>query len=441
MAHHIHLNHMVKEAIAGKHRRIIITMPPQHGKSTFASYALPVWYLSEFPDRRIILTSYEAEFAASWGAKVRRALKENYHVFKKSLDKDTDKFFTLAGHQGYMQCVGVGGAVTGKSADLFIIDDPVKNAEQAMSSTYRQKVWDWYLSTALTRLSAEGILIVVMTRWHNDDLAGRLLREASDEGEPFLEIRLPALAEENDPLGRAPDEPLAPELFSKERLLAIKKALGTMWWNSLYGTRPTSSETQIIRRGWWQRYTTPPAFEYVFQSWDTALKDNQLNDYSCCTTWGVGRLGLYLIDVFMDRLQYPELREAIKNRASRFNPSVILVEDKGSGTSVAQELRIDSRLPIIPWAVEGGDKVLRLNLVSSVWESGRVFAPEGDQFDALIDEMAEFPFVDHDDRTDSVSQGASFYRQKLMMQTNDESVAVERLTRGSRRSSNQNGFL
>lgn len=442
MAHHIYLNHLIKEAIAGKHKMILVSLPPQHGKSTFISYAFPVWLLSEMPDTRVVLTSYEADFAASFGARVRRALRDNPHVFHKKLDKDTDKYFTLEGHSGSMQCAGTLGPITGKSADVLIIDDPVKNAEQAMSITHRQKTWDWFLSTAYPRLSENGIVIVVMTRWHPDDLAGRLIEMCEKTGKPLLNISLPALAEENDPLGREVGEPLAPELFSKKRLLEIKRALGTVWWDSLYGGNPKNAMRQIVRRTWWQRCPILPAsFEFILQSWDTALKEEEQNDNSACTTWGVGRLGIYLIDVYEEKLEYPELKAAIKHRASRFNPNIILIEDKGSGTSVSQDLRMSTRLPIEAWPVEGGNKTVRLNLVASVWESGRVFIPEGPDFDALIEEMAEFPKVKHDDKTDSASQAMSFYKQKLMNYTADEGAAVERLTRGSRRDRAQNGFF
>lgn len=412
-------------------------MPPQHGKSTFISHALPTWFLSEYPDRRVLLTSYEAEFAASWGGKVRQSLKEHKAVFGKSLSKDTDKMFAIAGRRGYMQSVGVGGAVTGKGADLFIIDDPVKNAEQAMSSTYRQKVWDWYLSTVLTRLSEDGILILVMTRWHADDLAGRLIAAMRNgDGETFHVVNLPALADEGDILGRTEGEPLAPELYSRERLQIIKRAVGPYWWSAIYQQRPTTAETQIVKRSQWRRYNkdVPPKFVFILQSWDTALKKGQQNDYSCCTTWGVASDGMYLLDVLYDKLLYPDLREAVKAKANIFAPNVVIVEDKGSGTSVTQELQIDSRLPILAWPVEDGDKVLRLNLVASAWESGRVFIPEGSEYDELIEEMANFPNVPHDDRTDSVSQAMSFYLKRLASRNPDEQAAVDRIVEGSGRS-------
>lgn len=444
-AHHILLNQVVMEALAGRHRRLMINLPPQHGKSSFISHALPVWYLSEYPDRRVILTSYEAEFAATFGAKVRESLKGHPSIFRKQLRKDTDKHFTIVGHRGYMQTAGVGGPITGKGADLIIIDDPVKNAEQAGSPTYRKRVWDWYRSTVFTRLSGNAILIVVMTRWHNDDLAGRLIRASdSGEGDRFHTVSLPALAGTNDPLGRAVGEALAPELYSRDQLEAIKRVVGPYWWSSLYGNSPSSDETQIILRTWWQQYDVPPNFEFVYQSWDTAMKDDESNDYSCCTTWGVGRLGLYLIDIFYEKLQYPQLREAVKNLASRHNPNVILIEDKSAGTSVIQDLRVNTRLPIVPWAVDGGSKVLRLRLNSGLFYSGRVFIPYGPQYTDLIEEIAQFPKVEHDDRTDSVSQAVSFYRTRFASYSPDEGAAVERLTSGGGRrssSSRNNGFM
>lgn len=433
------------EAMAGKHRRLMFNLPPQHGKSTFISHALPVWYLSEYPDRRVILLSYEAEFAATFGAKVRQSLKSHPAVFRKQLRKDTDRHFTIVGHDGYMQTSGVGGPITGKGGDLIIIDDPVKNAEQADSPTYRKRVWDWYRSTVFTRLSGNAILIVVMTRWHNDDLAGRLIRASeSDEGDRFHVVSLPALAGANDPLGRAEGDALAPELYSRKQLEAIQRVVGPYWWSALYSNQPTSDETQIVQRTWWQRYDVAPSFEFVFQSWDTAMKDSETNDYSCCTTWGVGRLGLYLIDIFYEKLPYPELKEAVKNHASRHNPNVILIEDASAGTSVVQDLRVSTRLPIVPCSVDGGSKLLRLRLNSGLFYSGRVFIPYGRQYDDLIEEVAQFPKVEHDDRTDSVSQAATFYRTRFASYTADEGAAVERLSSsGGRRSSStrNNGFL
>lgn len=393
----------------------------------------------------MILTSYEADFAAEFGAKVRRSLKDNKDVFRRTLDKDTDKYFTIEGHRGYMQSVGVGGAITGKGADLVIIDDPIKNAEQAMSATYRQRTWDWYRSTIYTRLSSEAIVIVVVTRWHVDDLVGRLLKAADDgEGDDWHVIALPALAEENDPLGRLVGEPLAPELFSLDQLHEIKRVLGPYWWSALYRQRPTSEETQIIHRSWWQRYEIPPSFEYVFQSWDTALKDDELNDYTCCTTWGVTRTGIYLVNILYEKLQFPELREAIQNRASMWKPNVVLIEDKTSGTSVIQDLRKSTRLPIIDWKVDSGSKIVRLHLNSGVFSSGRVHIPYGPEYDALIEEVATFPRVPNDDRTDSTSQALSFYRTKLMHVTHNEGSALDRLqtrSTGRRSTSRHQGFL
>jgi predicted phage terminase large subunit-like protein len=219
---------------------LIVSMPPQHGKSMLCSHYLPAWYLGRYPDRRVILTSYEADFAASWGRKARDLLELHGHLFgvRVSRRSGAANRWDLDGREGGMTAAGVGGPITGKGAHLLIVDDPVKNDEEARSSTFRDKQWDWWQSVATTRLRPGALIIVIQTRWHRDDLTGRILRQAEETGHRWRVVKFPALAEEHDILGRKPDEALWPEVFTQERLEQVKATHTNYYWSALYQQNP-----------------------------------------------------------------------------------------------------------------------------------------------------------------------------------------------------------
>ncbi|TWU27571.1 Terminase-like family protein [Bythopirellula polymerisocia] len=219
---------------------LVVSMPPQHGKSMLCSHYLPAWYLGKFPDRRVILTSYEADFAASWGRKARDLLEQHGHLFGVRVNRRSSAAnrWDLEGREGGMTAAGVGGPITGKGAHLLIVDDPIKNDEEARSSTFREKQWQWWQSVATTRLRPGALMVVIQTRWHRDDLTGRILHQARDTGDRWKVVKFPALAEEHDILGRKPGEALWPEVFTQERLEQVKATHTNYYWSSLYQQNP-----------------------------------------------------------------------------------------------------------------------------------------------------------------------------------------------------------
>jgi len=318
------------------------------------------------------------------------------------------EIFEIVGHKGVYKSSGVGGGITGRGMDIGIVDDPVKDAEQAYSETYRQKVWEWYQSTFYTRLMPGGGILIILTRWHEDDLAGRLLEAAKDTGEQWNVISYPAIAEVDEP-HRKVGEALHSARYPLEALERIKKAVGTRVWTSLYQQRPAPLEGGLVKIAWFSLYRELPAkSNRIIQSWDTAHKAAQINDPSVCTTWAETDLGYYLLDVYCERVEYPDLKRAAVSLAMKYNPTIVLVEDKASGQSLIQDLKLSTSLPVLP-INPLGDKVIRLMSVSALFESGRVYLPEAAPW--LIDyeaELATFPNAAHDDQVDSTSQALRY---------------------------------
>jgi predicted phage terminase large subunit-like protein len=396
---------MLLDVAAGRIKRLFVSMPPRHGKSELISKYFSSWYLGNFPDHRVILTSYEADFAAQWGRKARDLLEEwGQPVFGVNVRHDSNAAnrWELDGHEnGGMQTSGAGGAITGKGANIFIIDDPIKNMEEAESPRIREKIWDWYTSTAYTRLEPEAAMLGIMTRWHDDDLAGRIITQEHDE---WTVINLPALALDDDPIGRKPGEALWPERYPRDVLLGIRDTVGSKVWNALYMGDPVPEGGEIFRSEWWRYYDHEPEPDYIVQSWDTAFKRGQDNDYSVCTTWGVLPRDYYLLDLWHGKVEYPELRRTALQLYEKWRPSKVLIEDKASGQSLIQELRRSTPIPLIPIKVDK-DKTARAHAATPLIESGMVHLPKRAAWTTeLIRECAQFPNGAHDDIVDSITQ-------------------------------------
>ncbi len=383
-------------------------MPPRHGKSELISKAFPAWYLGTFPDRRILLASYEADFAAGWGRKARLLLEEygpdlwGVEVDKRSSAADR---WDIAGHDGGMGTAGVGGALTGKGSHVLVIDDPIKNAEEAASQTIRDKIHDWYLSTAYTRLESdpEGAVIIVMTRWHEDDLLGRELTG----GEEWRVLNFPAVAEENDCLGREPGDPLWPERFSKERLERIAAKIGPYWWAALYQQRPSPLEGGLLKRDWIQYYDLPPVqsqLEQWVQSWDMAFKDSKANSYVVGGVWARAGADFYLIDMIRDHLDFPKTIEAVKSWAGLYPQArAKLIEDKANGPAVIQTLQHE--VPGLIAVSPRGSKEARLSAVAPLFCAGNVWIPRTKLWTKdYVGELCAFPNAATDDQVDMTSQ-------------------------------------
>jgi predicted phage terminase large subunit-like protein len=396
--------------------RLMIFVPPRHGKSLISSELFPAWYLGKHPDRSVIAASYGSELATDFGRKVRNHMASP--VFRAvfpgaSISTDSaaaHRFNLMAG--GAYYAVGAGGALTGRGADLLLIDDPVKNREDADSATYRRNLHDWYESVAYTRLQPGGVVVVIQTRWHQDDLAGWLLSEHA--GESWTVVSLPALAEPDDALGREEGAALWPAKFPVPTLNRIREAIGSAAWASLYQQRPVPATGAIFQRAWWRFYTAaslPPKFEQIILSLDTAFKTNSSSDYSVALVLGVGDTGYYVLDVWRDRAEFPRLKAIVNEMAAKWRPDRLLIEDAASGQSLIQELRQLSRLPVMPIKV-GSDKVSRAHAVTPMIESGRVYLPEAAPWlSDFIDELSSFPAAAHDDQVDALSQVLNYVRE------------------------------
>lgn len=405
--HHLLISQALRRVARGECKRLMIFMPPRHGKSMLASEYFPAWYLGRNPTHQVIAATYAQQLADDFGRKVRNlaagpVFSECFPACGLAGDSQAaNRFHTAQG--GAYFAVGAGGPITGRGAHLLLIDDPIKGREDAESATMRQRLKDWYTSVARTRLMPGGAIVVIQTRWHEDDLAGWLLREHAHEGWEVL--NLPALAEKGDPLGREEGAALWPDAYPGEELETIKRSIGSRDWVALYQQRPAPTEGGLVKVAWFQRFKAAPEKpRRVVQSWDTGLKAAEVNDPSVCTTWAETETGYYLLDVLRARLEYPDLRRAVESQAARWRPGQILVEDKASGQSVVQDIRRSTRLPILPVEPKG-DKVVRLLAVSALIEAGRVHLPE---FAAWLpdfeSEVASFPNAVHDDQVDSMTQ-------------------------------------
>jgi len=429
--HHKVMGKKFQEIADGKLKRLIINMPPRHTKSEFASFLLPAWFLGKFPGKKIIQTSNTAELAVGFGRKVRNLVdSEQYaktfpNVSLRSDSKAAGRWATNAGGEYF--AIGVGGTVTGKGADLLIIDDPHSEQEAALAATSPEifdKVYEWYTSGPRQRLQPGGAIIVVMTRWSKKDLTGKILQSMIDkDGEHWEVISFPAILPSNNPLW--------PEFWSLAELEALRLELPAGKWNAQYQQEPTSEEGAIIKREWWRLWEPekPPRCEFVIQSWDTAFTKSERSDYSACTTWGVFYLNenpndpnVILLDAYKKRMEFPELKEKAFNYYKEWEPDAFIVEAKASGAPLIFELRAMG-IPVQEFTPSrGNDKMVRINSVSDLFASGKVWAPATRWADELIEEMAAFPNSDHDDLVDSSTQALIRFRKGgfLRLQTDEE---------------------
>jgi predicted phage terminase large subunit-like protein len=385
------------EPIGTRPCKIMIFMPPRHGKSEQVTVRYPAYHLEKFPDDRVIVGCYNQTLANKFSRKTRKLLRERIPL---SNERTAVEDWETMQNGGY-RAVGVGGGITGQGGNLVIIDDPVKSREEANSEAYRNRLWDWYTDDLYTRLEPNASLILIQTRWHQDDLAGRILD--SDDAPNWEVINFPALAEENDPLGRAEGEALCPDRYDVEALLNIQQ-IQKANFQALYQQRPTAVEGAILKREYWRYYKELPETKLIVQSWDTAFKAKTSNDYSACLTVGVTDTGFYGMDRWKARVEFPELKRAVIQKANEFNPNEILIEDKASGQSLIQELRRETRLPIIAIQVDT-DKIARANASTGVLEAGKFHLPEkGVWVLDFIDNCAIFPNGAHDDDVDTLTQ-------------------------------------
>jgi predicted phage terminase large subunit-like protein len=424
----IHGRHHAKMAAAfervarGEVKRLIINMPPRHTKSEFASYLLPAWFLGNFPGKKVIQTSHTAELAVGFGRKVRNLVdmpiyQEVFPELELQADsKAAGRWNTSKG--GDYFAIGVGGAVTGKGADLLIIDDPHSEQEAALSETNPEiydKAYEWYTSGPRQRLQPGGAIVVVMTRWSKKDLTGQVLKAAAQRsGEEWEVIEFPAIM----PSGL----PLWPEFWSLVELEALRQELPNSKWMAQYMQQPTSDASAIIKREWWQIWQeeSPPYCDFLIQSWDTAFLKTERADYSACTTWGVfyqpddtgiNQANIILLNAFKKRMEFPELKQRAMQEYKEWNPDATIIEAKAAGSPLIFELRAMG-IPVQEFTPsKGNDKIARLNAVADIFASGRVWVPNTHWAEELVDEVASFPSGEHDDLVDSTSQALLRFRR------------------------------
>ena len=421
--HHAKMAAAFERVANGECKRLIINMPPRHTKSEFASYLLPAWFLGKYPHKKVIQTSHTAELAVGFGRKVRNLVDQEVYtkifpgVGLQADSKAAGRWATNKG--GDYFAIGVGGAVTGKGADLLIIDDPHSEQEAALAETNPEiydKTYEWYTSGPRQRLQPGGAIVVVMTRWSKRDLTGQVLKaEAQRGGEEWEVIDFPAILPSGNPLW--------PEFWALTELQALKKELPNSKWMAQYMQQPTSETSAIVKREWWQVWDKedPPLCDFTLMSWDTAFEKTNRSDYSACTTWGVfyqdnpetGKTdtNIILLNAFRDRMEFPELKRVAIEQYRDWEPDSVIIEKKASGAPLIYEMRAMG-IPVQEFTpVKGNDKISRLNAVSDVFASGRVWAPNTSWAEEVIDEVASFPSGEHDDYVDSVSLALMRFRK------------------------------
>jgi len=417
-AHHKVMADAFERVARGELKRLIVNMPPRHTKSEFASFLLPAWFLGKYPEKKIIQTAHTAELATGFGRKVRNLVSsEQYQkVFSTKLSSDSKAAGRWNTHVGgdYF-AIGVGGAVTGKGADLLIIDDPhsEQEAKQGNPAVF-DNVYEWYTSGPRQRLQPGGAIIIVMTRWSKRDLTGQILKNSGKDGVDQWEIiDFPAIMPNGNPLW--------PGFWSKTALEALKSELPVSKWEAQYQQNPTSEEGAIVKREHWRIWEEkrPPECDYIIQSWDTAFEKNNRADYSACTTWGVfqhpnkaGDLkpNIILLDALKERMEFPELKRRALDLYKEFEPDTLIIEKRAAGAPLIYEMR-KMGIPIAEYTPgKGNDKISRVNAVSALFESGMVWCPDTRWAEEVMDEMASFPNGDHDDLVDSSSQALMRFR-------------------------------
>jgi predicted phage terminase large subunit-like protein len=442
--HHEVMARKFEDIASGKLRRLIINMPPRHTKSEFASYLLPSWYLGKFPNRKIIQASNTSDLAVGFGRKVRNLVDGDVYskIFPNvSLRHDSKAAGRWSTNKdGEYFAIGVDGTVTGKGADLLIIDDPHSEQEAKLAESnpaVYDSVYEWFTSGPRQRLQPGAAIVIVMTRWSKRDLTAQVLKAAAQRGgEEWEVIEFPAIL----PSGK----PLWPEFWSFKELEALRQELSNAKWQAQYQQNPTSESSALIKREWWRIWDEedPPQCSFVLMAWDTAYEKSNRADYSACTTWGVFTTmnedqkeitNIILLNAIRDKVEFPELKRMVLAEYKEWKPDSVIIEKKASGAPLIYELRAMG-IPVQEFTpTKGNDKIVRLNAVSDIFASGRVWAPNTSWAEEVMDEVASFPAGDHDDYVDTVSMGLMRFRKGGFLTTDMDEEEPERQFRSSRK--------
>jgi len=412
--HHRHIAKKFNKLATGEIKRLIVNMPPRHTKSEFASYLLPAWMVGRNPKLKIIQATHTGELAIRFGRKAKNLIdSQEYHkIFKTRLQEDSKaagRWETAQGGEYF--AAGVGGAITGRGADLLIIDDP-HSEQDAMSETAMENAYEWYTSGPRQRLQPGASIVLVMTRWSTKDLTGILLKQQGDvKADEWELVEFPAIL---------PDKkPVWPEYWKIDELEKVQATLPVAKWNAQWMQKPTSEEGALIKREWWQKWDRDwvPPLKHVIQSYDTAYLKKETADFSAITTWGIftpnddSGDNLILLDSIKGRWEFPELRRRALANYKYWDPDTVLIEAKAAGLPLTYELR-QMDIPVVNFTPsKGNDKHVRVNSVAPLFESGMIWAPTQKFAEEVIEECAAFPHGDHDDLVDSMTQAVMRFRQ------------------------------
>ena len=420
-SHHEIMSRAFDRIADGTLKRLIVNMPPRHTKSEFASYLLPAYLMGRCPTTKIIQATHTGELAVRFGRKVRNLMDMDRYtevfpkVALKADSKAAGRWDTDAGGEYF--AVGVGGAMTGRGADMLIIDDP-HSEQDAQSQLALDNAWEWYTSGPRTRLQPGGAIVIVMTRWGTKDLTARLLKSQSNlSADQWEVIEFPAVFNEGEEDERA----LWPSFWKLDELQAVRASMSAQKWNAMYQQKPTSDEGAILKREWWREWEHEylPSINYTIQSYDTAYSKKETADFSVITTWGVffpdedSGPNLLLMDVRKGRWDFPDLKRQAKDQYDYWQPDNVLIEAKATGVTLQQELR-RMGIPVTMYSPggrrAGQDKISRANSVAPILEAGMVWAPDETWAQDLIEECAAFPNGDNDDQVDSTTQALMRFR-------------------------------
>ena len=410
--------------------RLIVNMPPRHTKSEFASVYFPAWMIGKNPKMKLMQVSHNAELSGRFGAKVRNLIdspvyKQIFGDVKLREDsKAKGRWETNQGGEYF--AAGVGGSITGRGADLLIIDDP-HTEQDSMSDSAMERTFDWYLSGPRQRLQPGGSIVLVMTRWAEDDLTGRLIKsQAEPKADKWNHVSFPALLDEVNPVW--------PEYWSFEELEKVKASLSIRNWSAQYQQNPTSEEGAILKREWWQPWTGKlPHLKHVIQSYDTAFTAKETSDYSAITTWGIftpwdgAPDAIMLVDAIRGKYEFPDLKTVALEQYNYWEPETVIIEAKASGQSLLQEFR-RMGIPVIDFTPgRGNDKHSRVNACAPIFESKQVWFPDNERYaEEVIEECASFPHGAYDDYVDSTTQAMLRYRQGYFVSTYSDEDEVEK---------------
>jgi len=416
--HHERLAHIFEEIAAGTKKRVVVNIAPRHGKSELISYLAPAWFLGKYPHKKVIMASHTADLAVNFGRRVRNlvgsdAYKDIFPAVELQADsKSASRWGT--NFNGEYFAIGVGGALAGRGADLFIIDDPhsEQDAKQGRADVFLP-AWEWFQSGPIQRLMPGGAIIVVMTRWSKLDLTGQIVNHMvkNDDAEQWEIVDFPAIL----PSGK----PLWPDFWPLEELLAKKASLDVRYWNAQYLQQPTSEEGALIKREWWQIWENddPPLCEFIIMSLDAAQEANTRADYNALTTWGVflneetNNYNIILLNAIKKRLEFPDLKKLVLEEYKDWEPDSFMVEKKSNGAALYQELR-RMGVPVGEFTPgKGQDKISRVNAVSDLFSAGIVWAPEHRWAKEVIEECNDFPSGANDDLVDSTTLALLRFRQ------------------------------